>query len=141
MAVYITVIQVKALAFVIHHHKFKEQHNGFLNVYTLENQVDCSRGTAMNKDAKYHVASSQDMYCHFMDYTSLPILMYKPCLKVHFACATMLCRVAQSHLPTNFARVDTHPGIWRMILRAPMRTNFDPTTTRFSLIRYIQSSL
>jgi hypothetical protein len=36
MKVYITVMQVKAVALVIHHHKFKEQHNGFLNVYTVD---------------------------------------------------------------------------------------------------------
>jgi hypothetical protein len=71
----ITVLQVKVVALVIHQYKFKEQHNGFLNVFTVENQVDCSRGIAMNKNAKSHVASSQYLYGHYMDYISLPILM------------------------------------------------------------------
>jgi hypothetical protein len=62
MTVDITVMQVKAVALVIHHHKFKEQHNGLLNVYTVANQIDCSRGIAMNKDAVYHVTSSHALY-------------------------------------------------------------------------------
>jgi predicted RNase H-related nuclease YkuK (DUF458 family) len=69
----ITVNQVKAVVLVIHHHQFKEKHNCFLNVYTVENLVDCSHGIAMNNDATSNVASSQDMYGHLMDCISLPI--------------------------------------------------------------------
>jgi hypothetical protein len=71
MTVHVTVKQVKDIALVTNHDKFKKHHNGFLNVYTVENQVDCSRGIVMNKDVTPHVTSSQDLYGHLMDSISL----------------------------------------------------------------------
>jgi hypothetical protein len=117
------VIDIRAVALVLHRKYFKEEHNGYMNVYACENQVDCVRCVSAVKDMATHKASSQDMYTDLVDFVSFPVLMYEMCFKVHGAWATMLCRIAQSYLPTNLCIIDMHPCIWRM-LKNTLQTQF-----------------
>jgi hypothetical protein len=94
-----------------------------MNMYACENQLNCVRCVAAVKDTATHMASSQDMYTDLVDFVSFPVLMYELCFKVYGACATILCRIAQSELPTNLYRIDIHRGIWRM-LKNTLQTQF-----------------
>jgi hypothetical protein len=123
ITVIMPVIDIREVALVLHRQSFKEEHNGYMNVYACENQLDCVRCVAAVKDTATHKASSQDMYTGLVDFVSFPVLMYEMCFKVYGACATMLCRIAQSQLPTNLCRIDMHPGIWRM-LKNTLQTQF-----------------
>jgi hypothetical protein len=109
------VIDIRAVALVLHRQSFKEEHNCFTNVYDCEKQEDCVRCVAAAKDRATHNASSQDMYNDLLDFVSFSVLMYEMCFKVYGACATMLCQIAPSQLPTNLFGIDMHPGIWRML--------------------------
>jgi hypothetical protein len=81
-----------------------------MNIYAVKNQVDCSLGVEMIRDAVSHKASFQDLHGDLLDYQSLPVLMYRTYVKVNFSCVIMLCREAQLHLPTNLCRIDMHSG-------------------------------
>jgi hypothetical protein len=115
ITVLMPVIDIRAVALVLHRQSLKEEHNGYMNVYACENQLDCVRCVAAVKDMATHKASSQDMYTYLVDFAFFPVLMYEMCFKVYIACATMLCRIAQSQLPTNLCIIDMHPCIWRML--------------------------
>jgi hypothetical protein len=91
--------------------------------------MDCNDGICSVKAVEDHRASSQDLHRNLKYCASLPVLMYRTCLKVYHARATMLCRVAASQLPTNLCKIDMHPGIWRMIkhyLEHKFRSNNHP---------------
>jgi hypothetical protein len=115
ITVVMPVINSRAVALVLHRKSFKEEHNGYMNVYACEHQLDCVRCVAEVKDTATHKASSQDMYTDFVDFFSFPVLMYDMCFKVYGICATMLCRIAHSQLPTNLCIIDMNPGIWGML--------------------------
>jgi hypothetical protein len=129
VTVVLLVRDIKEVALVLHRQHFTEDHNGFLNVFAVQNQVDCNDGVCSVKAVEDHRASSQDLHRNLQDFASLPVLMYRTCLKVYHACATMLCRIAASQLPTNLCKIDMHPGIWRMIkhhLQHKFRSNNHP---------------
>jgi hypothetical protein len=115
MAVVLLVRDIREVALFLHRQHFTEDHNGFLNVFAFQNQVDCNDGVASAKDVEDHKSSSQDLHRNLKDFDSLLLLMYRTCLKVYHTCATMLCRSAASQLPTNLCKIDMQPGIWRMI--------------------------
>jgi hypothetical protein len=109
------VSQVRAFDLVLHRQRFTAERNRFMSVFAVDNQVDCTCGTIRNKELQHHVSSSQDLHGNFLDFVSVSFLMYKTCVQVYSACATMMCRVAQSQLPTNLCRINMHPSIWRII--------------------------
>jgi hypothetical protein len=49
------VIDIMAVALVLHSQSLKEEHNGYVNVYAFENQVECVRCVAAVKDMATHV--------------------------------------------------------------------------------------
>jgi hypothetical protein len=104
VTVFMLVRDIKEVALVLHHQQFTEYHNGFLNVIAVQSQVDCNDGLYRLEDVEDHRASSQDLHRNLKYFSSLPVLMYRTCLKVYHACATMLCRLAASHLPTNLCK-------------------------------------
>jgi hypothetical protein len=116
ITVVMPVIEIRAVALFLHIKSFKEEHNGYMNVYACENQVECVRCVAAVKGIATHKASSQDMYTDLVEFVSFSVLIYVMCFKVYGACAKMLCRIAQSQLPTNLCRIDILPaygGCWR----------------------------
>jgi hypothetical protein len=115
VTVVLLVRDIKEVALVLHRQHFIEDNNGFLHVFAIQNQVNCNDGVCSVKAVEDHRASSQDLNRNLKDLASLPVLMYRTCLKVYHTCATMLCRIAASQLPTNLCKIDMHPGIWRMI--------------------------
>jgi hypothetical protein len=129
VTVVLLVRDIKEVYLVLHLQHFTEDHNGFLNVFAVQNELDCNAGVCSVKAVADHRASSQDLHRNLKDFASLSVLMYRTCLKVYHACATMLCRIAASQLPTNLCKIDMHPGIWRMIkhqLQHKFRSNNHP---------------
>jgi hypothetical protein len=129
VTVILLVRDIKEVALVLYRQHFTEDHNGFLNVVAVQNQVDCNDSVCSVKAVEDHRASSQDLHRNLKDFASLPVLIYRTCLKVYHACATMLCRIAASQLPTNLCKIDMHPGIWRIIkhhLQHKFRSNNHP---------------
>jgi hypothetical protein len=43
ITVIMPVIDIREVALVLHRQSFKEDHNGYMNVYACENQLDCVR--------------------------------------------------------------------------------------------------
>jgi hypothetical protein len=115
VTVVLLVRNIKEVALVLHRQHLTEDNNGFLNVFAVHNQVDCNDGVCSVKAVEDHRASSQDLHMNLQDFASLPVLMYRTCLKVYHACATIICRIAASQLPTNLCKIDMYPCIWRMI--------------------------
>jgi hypothetical protein len=60
--------------------------------------------------------------------------MLRTCDHIVSLVSAMLCRVAQSQLPTNVFRVCVHPGAWKMI-KNDMEDNFHSTTHPFCIDR------
>jgi hypothetical protein len=115
LTVVLLVRDIQEVALVLHRQHFTEDHNGFLNVFAVQNQVDCNDGVCSVKAVEDHRSLSQDLHRNLQDFASLPVLLYRTCLKVYHACATMLCRIAASQLPTNLCEIYMHPSIWRMV--------------------------
>jgi hypothetical protein len=115
VTVVLLVRDIKEVALVLHCQYFREDHNGFLNLFAVHNQVDCNGGVCSVKAMGDHRGPSQDLHRNLKEFASLPVLMYRTCLKVYHACATMLFRIDASQLPTNLYKIDMHRCIWRMI--------------------------
>jgi hypothetical protein len=58
VTVVLLVQDIKEVALVLRHHHFTEDHNGFINVFAVQNQVDCNDGVCSVKDMEDHIASS-----------------------------------------------------------------------------------
>jgi hypothetical protein len=137
VTVVLLVQDIKEVALVLHLQHFTEDHNGFLNMLAVQNQVECNGGVCSAKAVEDHRASSQDLHRNLTDFSSLPVLMYRTRLKVYHECATMLCRIAASQLPTNLCKIDMHPGIWGVIKHL-LQHNSDPTIILSTLTVYQQ---
>jgi hypothetical protein len=75
VTVVLLVRVIKEVALVLHRQHFIEDHNGFLNVFAIQNQVDCNDGFSSVKTAEDHKVSSQDLHRKLKDFSSLPVLM------------------------------------------------------------------
>jgi hypothetical protein len=115
VTVVLLVQYIRELCLTLPRHHFPEEHNGLLNVFAVQNQVDCNNGVYSVKAVDDHTSSYQDLHSNLQDFASLPVLTYRTCLKVYHACTTMLCRIAASQLPKNLCKIDMQPDIWRMI--------------------------
>jgi hypothetical protein len=98
VTVVLLVRDIKEVALFLHRQYFTEDHNGFLNVFAIQNQVDYNDGVCSVKAVEDHKSQSQDLHRNLKDFTSLPVLMYRTFLKVYHECATMLCTVELLHL-------------------------------------------
>jgi hypothetical protein len=94
------VIDIREVDLVLHRQFFKEEHNGYMNMYACENQVDCVRCVAAVKDTATHKASSQDIYTELVYFVSFPVLMYEICFKVLWC----LCHDALSNCTVAAAK-------------------------------------
>jgi hypothetical protein len=54
VTVVLLVRDIRELALILHHQHFTEEHNGFLNVFAVQNQVNCNHGVSSVKAVDDH---------------------------------------------------------------------------------------
>jgi hypothetical protein len=131
------VTAIRSVALVYHFQQFNHRRHGSLNVFAIHHKLDCVDGTLAPVLLESHRASSDSVQVSALDYESLPFLILRICNRIASLVADMLCRAAQSQLPTNLFRVFVHPGVWKMI-KNDIQDNCHSTTQPF-FIDYVKA--
>jgi hypothetical protein len=115
---------------VYHFQQFSHCQHGKLNAFTVQNKLECLTDTLTTVLLDSHRDSSDYVHVSVSYYDSLPCILLRTCGRIASLVVAMLCRVAQSQLPTHLFCVFVHPGVWN-IIKKDIQDNYHSTTYLF----------
>jgi hypothetical protein len=121
---------IRSVALVYHFQQFKHVHHRKLNVFAVQHKLECVEEVLSPVSATSNKTLSDGIHVACTNYEIIPVLMLRTCNQIASLVAAMLCRVAQSQLPTNLFRVFVHPGVWKM-MKDDGKHNYHSTTHPF----------